>query len=96
MPKVVPIKVSSGKTFYWFYCPGCKYGHVFDTRWKFNGDLEKPTFSPSLLVDKDIPELRCHSFVEGGRIRFLGDCWHDKKNTTVDLLDDAEFAEPNL
>ena len=31
-------------------CPGCKMSHVLDHRWKFNGDLEKPTFTPSLLV----------------------------------------------
>lgn len=29
------------------FCPGCKKYHVLDARWAFNGDLEKPTFSPS-------------------------------------------------
>ena len=33
-----------------FYCPGCRMHHAFDSRWTFNGDYEKPTFSPSLLV----------------------------------------------
>lgn len=44
---------------YTFLCPGCGFGHGVWTKqpngrngavWSFNGDLEKPTFSPSLLV----------------------------------------------
>lgn len=37
-------------------CPGCGDHHVLPTtaghgaRWTWNGDLERPTFSPSLLV----------------------------------------------
>lgn len=42
---------------YAFYCPGCKTKHVYTTsecaeaklQWKFNGDLDKPSFTPSLL-----------------------------------------------
>ncbi|MGZ3772972.1 MAG: DUF6527 family protein [Pseudobdellovibrionaceae bacterium] len=55
--------------------------------WTFNGDMEKPTFSPSMLVDKDNPASRCHSFVREGKIQFLGDCFHALKNQTVDLPD---------
>lgn len=53
--------------------------------WTFNGDMEKPTFSPSLLYP-DSPG-RCHSFVRDGRIEFLGDCDHALKGQTVDMLD---------
>src|SRR3954469_14907107 len=43
---------------YAFFCPGCKCGHgVWTTKrnslnaiWTFNGNMEKPTFSPSLLI----------------------------------------------
>ena len=31
-------------------CPGCGCSHIFDQQWTFNGDFEKPTFSPSMLV----------------------------------------------
>lgn len=35
---------------YIIMCPGCDQDHLFDVkRWTFNGDLEKPTFSPSML-----------------------------------------------
>ena len=39
-----------------FNCPGCGTGHVIaigetaSPRWSFNGDLEKPTFAPSVLT----------------------------------------------
>lgn len=33
------------------FCPACGCGHKFDVgRWQFNGDFEKPTFSPSMHV----------------------------------------------
>jgi hypothetical protein len=39
-----------------FYCPGCKHRHPVavgtpfrnGARWTFNGDMERPTFAPSL------------------------------------------------
>lgn len=70
---------------YVIFCPGCQCGHAFDSRWTFNGDMTKPTFSPSMLVNKDDPKSRCHSFVENGNIRFLDDCFHELKNKTVPL-----------
>lgn len=76
-----------------FDCPGCKCSHSFTTKsptnyvWTWNGSLDKPTFSPSLLCNKDYPEMRCHSFVTDGKIQFLGDCFHKLKNQTVELPD---------
>ena len=70
---------------YLIWCPGCKIPHVFDSRWSFNGDFDKPTFKPSMLVNKSYPESRCHSFVTDGEIRFLGDCAHELKDQTVPL-----------
>jgi len=77
---------------YWFHCPGCKNDHAFtigtgDQGWTFNGDLEKPTFRPSLLCNKDNPKRRCHSFVTAGKIEFLKDCHHELRSQTVDLPD---------
>lgn len=34
---------------YAIWCPGCRDIHVL-TGWQFNGDFDKPVFSPSLLV----------------------------------------------
>lgn len=39
-----------------FRCPGCRSSHVVSVgagdgpRWEFNGDMERPTFKPSILV----------------------------------------------
>lgn len=41
---------------YAFFCPGCGHEHVYYCKsphykisWNFNGDFDKPTFTPSLL-----------------------------------------------
>jgi hypothetical protein len=44
-----------------FFCPGCKCQHAFRIEgskgpgpiWQWNGDLDKATFSPSLLYRQD-------------------------------------------
>jgi len=33
-----------------FWCPGCGIAHGIDSNWSFNGDLECPTISPSVLA----------------------------------------------
>jgi hypothetical protein len=55
-----------------FFCPACKNFHSLNTvenglpRWGFNGDIEKPTFTPSVL-------LRSGHFTSGFKV---GDsCW---------------------
>ena len=88
------------------FCPACKCGHFFTAPefrhglgpgWSFNGDHERPTFSPSMLVRCNTPDMPghnpevaasvCHSFVTDGRIQFLNDCTHDLRGKTVDLPD---------
>ena len=88
MPKTEVINNSSGKFGgYLIFCPGCKTHHLFDSRWSFNGDFEKPTFSPSMLINQHDSGSRCHSFVRDGKIQFLSDCFHELANKTVELPD---------
>lgn len=80
-----------------FWCPGCDGAHQVQVgggpgpRWGFNGDYDRPTFTPSVLVrmpDPDRPGTdiqRCHSFVRDGQIQFLGDCTHALAGHTVAL-----------
>lgn len=76
----------SGEFHGWMiFCPGCKCAHLFDSRWTFNNDMDKPTFRASMLVNASQPEKRCHSFVTDGKIQFLSDCYHELKDKTVDL-----------
>jgi len=81
---------------YWIRCPGCTEPHVLDDRWAFNGDVEQPTFSPSLLIRRDHADPRlnvCHSFITDGRIMFLADSTHALAKQTVPLPD-VETTEP--
>ena len=76
---------------YIFKCAGCKCLHVVNVNkntpvhWGFNGDVNKPTFTPSLLVNQSHPESRCHSFIRDGKIQYLNDCYHELKGQTVDI-----------
>lgn len=79
----------NGKRFL-FYCPGCKENHSFDVdckdrpRWTFNGDMQAPTFEPSLLYANKVP--RCHLFIRGGMIDFLSDCGHELAGKMVAMV----------
>jgi len=75
-------------------CPACECSHIFYTNlsnpkqnWTFNEDIDKPTFSPSMLVYPSNIQKRCHSFVRDGKIQYLKDCDHDLRGKTVDLPD---------
>lgn len=118
MSQISPILRDATDGMLLFWCPGCdgahgiKVGEGAGPRWGWNGSIDKPTFSPSILVrstemttkgkadhrawcdagfPKPAPEkfdsvdTVCHSFVDDGRITFLGDCTHAMANQTVDL-----------
>lgn len=81
-----------------FDCPGCGFLHAIypdgcvadnKARWTWNGDLERPTLTPSLLVTwpQNGVEQRCHSFIRDGRIEFCGDSTHGKAGQTLDIPD---------
>lgn len=75
-----------------FWCPGCKTGHRIvhgDGRnlWKWNGNFERPTITPSVLVKGGPNNTLCHSYVTAGRIQFLGDSTHQLSGQVVDLPD---------
>lgn len=82
---------SDGNTRVLFWCPGCSTGHQIVTGipsgWGWNGDLARPTFTPSVLVQGGSDNVRCHAFVTDGRIQFLLDCSHQLAGQTVDLPD---------
>lgn len=84
-----------------FDCPGCGTAHAVPVTgpkaWGFNGDDARPTFSPSILVNRgrlnpSVPQ--CHFYVENGRIRFLADCSHALAGKTVDLPEIERGTSP--
>lgn len=73
-----------------FICPGCggDWHFVSLDRWSFNGSLESPTISPSVLTTVefgDRPSRRCHLFVTDGEIRYLSDCTHSLAGQAIEL-----------
>lgn len=90
--------VDNRKGYFIFNCLGCKCDHFvntnpeFGTCWEWNGSLEKPTVSPSILVGANLAILdgsykvkRCHSFIRDGKIQYLNDCDHELAGKTIEL-----------
>ena len=56
MSQVSPILRQADGNRLFFWCPGCRSLHGVSVepgpgpRWGWNGDVEKPTFAPSLLI----------------------------------------------
>lgn len=92
-----------------FFCPACKIAHSVyvdgdntkGPQWTFNGDVDKPTFYPSIKLhwsegvdiydetdDKiNINERLCHLFIENGVIYFCNDCTHELKGKSVPMVE---------
>lgn len=86
MAKAKSISNTSGEHHGWtIYCPGCDDHHVLDERWTFNGDVDAPTFNPSLLYRGLRVSPRCHSRIRDGKIEFLKDSSHKLAGQTVEL-----------
>ena len=72
-----------------FVCPGCAVMHsnsglhmlpvncgdVKAPSWDFDGNLDAPTLSPSILTGRGSDNV-CHSFLRAGVFEYLGDCTH--------------------
>lgn len=69
------------------------------TGWTWNKSVDAPTIQPSILTtgthyqggdptDKaNWPDIRCHTYITGGKVQFLSDCSHELRGQTLDLLD---------
>lgn len=85
---------------YGAWCPACDLEHGFrvDTEywaregldvWGFDGDLDDPTFTGSMLSNRDEHPgyPRCHSYLEAGVWRFLDDCTHELAGQNVPMVE---------
>lgn len=85
------ILIADGDTRLIFSCPGCgdNHGPRVDgpvngkPRWIWNGDMQLPTLSPSVMTRNGAAV--CHLFLKDGQIEFLGDCTHALAGQTVPL-----------
>ena len=93
--------------YYFHYCPGCDSVHGFPvrlnddptppdgTKWFFNGDLNNPTFAPSIRITSTKPSIQgnpdsppveftmCHYNITNGNIVYQNDCAHPLKGMTI-------------
>lgn len=92
---------------YAHWCPGCQSLHSFATdapqrngaRWTFDGNVDRPTFSPSMHIkwgrfadpsyrvepgEEDLSGV-CHYFLRDGQLQYLGDSTHALAGQTVPL-----------
>jgi hypothetical protein len=99
----VSAKLRSTEDGYAHWCPGCESMHVFYTNkpaaggalWTFNGDLERPTFGPSMVITTEayedegvhLPQERCHYWLRSGGIEYLHDSTHQLKGLHIALPD---------
>jgi hypothetical protein len=82
-----------------FRCPACDSFHQIQIDgsrgWTWNGDADRPTVSPSLLVTyngkdagiDDAPPAVCHTFIRDGQWHYLTDCTHALAGQIVDVPD---------
>ena len=75
---------------YLHWCPGCEQIHIINVekpnrqnaQWTFDGNLESPTFSPSV----NHPGY-CHYFIRNGNIEFCSDSKHQFSGKTIKMPD---------
>ncbi len=89
-------------------CPGCGYDHALNTDpsngrpcWGFNGDLDRPTFSPSLLcrtghfVPGQPPAEQCNICLEcarDGQPTVCSICHSYIRDGMIEFLPDSTHA----
>lgn len=86
-----------------FWCPGCGHAHQvrigagFGSRWTWNGDVDRPTFAPSINIrwseGNPSTDKCCHSNVTDGMIKFYSDSTHKLSGQTVPLPDFPTFLQ---
>jgi len=89
------------------WCPACKELHGFwvdkpnpdnGARWTFDGNLDVPTFNPSMNIRAEFaPEdggpFVCHYFLKNGVIQYLNDCTHEMAGKEIPLPDLPAWAQ---
>lgn len=85
-----------------FICPGCgNLHHIrtapnFSVCWSFNGNVEAPTFAPSVkCCHGDDGREICHFFVTDGVLKFCVDSTHALAGQNVPM-NDIDLSNPYL
>ena len=86
-----------------YECAGCKHSHSVQTvkpfangagPWTWNGDVEKPTVSPSVHCQPyrnpttgSLLVKECHHYIIDGMIHYLHDCDHELAGRVMPMED---------
>ena len=68
------------------WCPACEQQHPLPDSWRFSGDVNKPTFTPSFkqnfILNKQgkVIDAICHYIITDGKIQFCTDSWHGRSD----------------
>lgn len=103
------------------YCPGCRHMHCINVeqptrpypefnyaggvQWSFNGNVDRPSFTPSMLIStggwkrpdgSEVPKVTlCHYVMTDGVINYCADSAHELKGQAVALPDLPDvYLEP--
>lgn len=76
---------------HYHYCPGCEGMHRLPPGWTFNGDLVRPTYSPSFkhtwrFGDSGGGKV-CHYILTDGVLNYCSDSTHPLAGEAVPLPD---------
>jgi hypothetical protein len=92
MAKVL-VEQQAGEAYVRYQCPGCRHDHCVSAKhWNWNGDIEKPTLSPSVRHYITYPEgtsragqehTVCHYHIREGWIEYCNDCEHSLNGQRV-------------
>lgn len=84
------------------WCPGCDMLHRINVLgedgsrdsviWDWDGNMERPTFDPSILVFRDNDKKRCHSYLKNGQWQFLTDSGHGLAGKTFGMVPLPDWA----
>lgn len=105
MSKLVPHKDSQGEA-YLFWCFGCGMYHIVPTKyndpyksqsgkqkptWRFNGDMDSPTFFSVFQVEwaGHEPPISCHCIVRDGEIIYLVGSTHALSGKRMKMRDEG-------
>jgi len=90
MKPIKPLHKKEKLIGYTMLCPGCDELHAIYTdydnhpNWSFDGNVDNPTFTPSLRVRFHDGKI-CHSFIKDGKWQFLNDCHHSLAGQTIPM-----------
>jgi hypothetical protein len=89
------MKIAKSGDCFMFQCPACGCCHGPNSKWEFNGDFDKPTFSPSIKVTgkRPITDAEILRINNGEKINLPNQICHSYvKDGKIQFLADCTHA----